>query len=163
MHPAHTMDDVRECLGGRRLAFVGLSTDPESFSRSILQELASRRYEVVPVHPTAATVAGRPACRSLTDLERPVSWALVMTPAAATADAVRDVLAAGVRRLWIHRGVGQGSVTREAVELAAAQGATVIAGECVAMYLDNAAWFHRAHRWVRQATGSAPREVPSQA
>ena len=48
-----TLDDVRDFLAQRRIAFVGLSRDPKHFSRVVFREMSQRGYDVVPVNPAA--------------------------------------------------------------------------------------------------------------
>lgn len=158
MPNTHTMGDIRSCLSGRRVAFFGLSTDPASFSRAMLQELAQRGYEILPIHATAEEVAGRRSFRSAAEARRAVDWALVMTPTSAASASIDDAVRAGVRRIWIHRGRARVAACREAIAAARQAGVTVIAGDCIAMYLDNPLWFHRLHRWVRDSCGLGPAE-----
>ena len=146
------MELARAFLAGRRFALVGVSRDPKDFSRMVLRELLARGYDVVPVSPALAgtEVEGRRAVASLTGLAPPVTGALFMTPPRATGAAVREAIAAGVRRLWLHRGGGPGASSPEALAACHAAGLVPITGLCPFMALPDAGWYHRLHGMFRR-------------
>jgi predicted CoA-binding protein len=148
-----TIDDF---LSRRRLAVVGVSSDPKDFSRTLYRELLDRGYDLVPVNPKAAEVEGRTTVPSLRELPAPVEGALVMTPPSATAGVVRDAAAAGIPRVWLHRGAGQGAVTDEALALCREHGIACVPGECPFMFLPQSGWVHRVHALFRRLGGSYP-------
>lgn len=146
------LEAARRFLGSRRVALVGLSRDPKGFSRAVMRELLARGQDVVPVNPALAPgeAEGRRCVARIGEAEPPVDAALLLTPPARTAEAVRECLAAGVRRIWMHRGAGAGSATPEAVALCRAAGVEPVTGLCPFMALPRAGWFHRAHAWFRR-------------
>ena len=148
--------NIDEFLSQKRIAFVGLSADPRDFSHAVWREMLERGYDLVPVHPTATQLEGVPAYASVTDIPGPVDGALLMTPQSASAAVVAQCADAGIPRVWLHRGVGHGSVTQEAIDTAQARGLTLVSGQCPLMFLRDAAWIHRAHAWGKKLTGSYP-------
>ena len=70
---------IARFLAGQRIALVGVSRDPRHFSRMVLEAWAKAGYTLVPVHPAAAEIAGRPVFASLVEAARdaPVDGALV--------------------------------------------------------------------------------------
>jgi predicted CoA-binding protein len=153
MSDRRTIDDFLAC---RRLAVVGVSSNPTDFSRNLFRELLRRGYDLVPVHPRAVDIEGRRAVPTLRELRQPVDGALVMTPPRASADVVRDCAAAGIPRVWLHRGAGQGSVTTEAVALCREHGLACVPGECPFMFLRDTGWIHRLHGVVKRLGGGYP-------
>ena len=141
---------IREFLGQRRLAMVGVSRAPQEFSRGIFRELRRRGYDVAPVNPETSEIDGQRCFAYLHDVEPPVDTALLMTPPAATNRVVEDCAAAGITRVWMYRASG------EAIRFCEANGISVIAGECPLMFLPEAAWFHRFHGWLRRVAGAYP-------
>jgi uncharacterized protein len=140
-----TVTAVQRFLACRRLAVVGVSRNPKDFSRGLFRELLARGYDVVPVNPAAGEIEGRRCFHGVAEITPPVEAALLLTAPARSADAVRDCLAAGVRRIWFHRGAGVGSVSAEALELCDAAGADAVPGACAFMYLPGAGVPHRIH------------------
>ncbi len=139
----------REFLARKRFALVGVSRDEKSFSRYVLRELVRKGYDVAPVGLSIPEAEGRRCFARVQDVTPPVDAALLMTPPAHTADAVRDCLTAGVRHVWMHRGGGAGSASPEAIALCEAAGITPILDLCPFMALPGAGWFHRLHGLFR--------------
>jgi hypothetical protein len=147
---------IEEFLGQKRIAFVGLSSDPRHFSHAVWKEMRERGYELVPVHPTAKELEGVAVFASVEDIPEPVGGALLMTPPAASASVVAECADAGILRVWLHRGVGHGSVTDDAIAMANARGLDLVAGQCPLMFLRDPAWIHRAHAWAKKLVGTYP-------
>src|SRR5262245_30993107 len=83
-----TRAQIDRFFAGHRIGFAGVSTDPKHFSRTILRELETRGYEVVPIHPTAVLIADRTAYRHVYDVPGRLDGVLIMTPRSATAEIV---------------------------------------------------------------------------
>jgi len=143
-------------LKGHRIALAGLSANPADFSRAVDKELVAHGYEVIPVHPGVAEIGGRTAYARVSEIPGGVDGVLVMTPPSAVHALVKDCVAAGKPRMWLHRGIGQGSVSEEAVDSARAAGIDVVVGECPLMFLPNAAGPHRVHAIAKKIAGSYP-------
>ncbi len=147
---------VKEFLAQRRLALVGVSRQPADFSRGLFRELLRRGYDMVPVNPAMPEVEGRRCYARVQDIEPPVEGAILMTPPSQTEAAVRDCLEGGIRRVWLHRGVGAGAVSQAALALCTANNLLVVAGECPYMFLPDAGPIHRLHRLLRRHDSAGP-------
>ena len=139
-----SIDRFLQC---ERLAFVGVSRNPKEFANSVFREFRDRGYEVFPVNPNAEEVEGVRCYPTIAELPD-VDGALVMVPAARATEVVEQCAARGIERVWLHRGVGQGSVSDQAVEAARAAGIDVVDGACPLMFLTNTGWVHRLHRRI---------------
>jgi predicted CoA-binding protein len=102
-------------------------------------------------------VAGQRCYAHVADIQPPVDGALLMTKPAVTEQVVRECQAAGIGRIWMYRGVGTGAVSDGALEFCAANGMSVVAGECPFMFLPETPWFHRFHGFCRKLTGKYPK------
>jgi uncharacterized protein len=144
----------------KRIAVVGVSRDPKHFSSAIWRELRDRRYDVVPVNPNAPEIDGRPAFARVQDIQPPVDGVLILTPATATEQVVKDSIEAGVKHVWMHRGAGggQGAVSPAAVSLAQSAGMDVVDGQCPFMFLPGTPFFHGIHAFIKKINRSYPRE-----
>jgi len=136
---------IHDFLGQKRIAVVGVSKNPQDFSRYVLRELAAKHYDVVPVNRLGGTVDGRPCFTRIQDIAPPVDGALLMTPPQATEQLVKDCAEAGVPRVWMHRGIGPGAVSDKAAVFCRQHGISVIAGACPLMFLRKPALAHRFH------------------
>ena len=151
-----SIDRIRDFLDQPRFAFIGVSRQPQDFSRSLFREFRDRGYDAVPVNPEADEIDGQTCFHRLQDVTPPVESVLLMTSPAVTDRVVRDCATSGIRRIWMYRGAGRGAVTAEAVQFCESNGISVIPGECPFMFLPGQAWFHRLHGFVRKMTGSYP-------
>ncbi|HET8646832.1 MAG TPA: CoA-binding protein [Vicinamibacteria bacterium] len=140
-------------LGRRRVAIVGVSRDAKDFSRAVFRAFIERGYEAIPVNPAAGEIEGRPCAHSVAEIAPPVDAALLLTPPARSEAAVADCLAAGVDRIWFHRGAGAGAVSVAALELCARHGVDVVPGACPFMYLPETALPHRIHGFFHRLRG----------
>lgn len=140
---------VQEFLASRRIALVGLSRNPKDFSRMLDGQLRERGYEIVPVHPEGGERDGRTCFPRVSAIEPAVDAALVIVPPSSAEAVVRDCLDAGVRRIWFHRGAGNGSASPEALALCSSRGVTPVVDRCPMMALPGTSWPHRLHGWFR--------------
>lgn len=147
---------IRDFLASHRIAFVGVSSEPRDFSRAVFHELVERGYDVVPVNPRIDVVEGRPAYARVQDIPGHVDAALVMTPAEVSETVMDDCHAAGIDRVWLHRGAGRGAVSDTALSRGETYGMTVVPGECPMMFLADPAWPHRVHAWGKKLLGRYP-------
>ena len=147
---------ANQFLAQRRLAVVGVSREPGDFSRHLLRELKARHYDVVPVHPWLDEVEGLRCYDKVQDIRPPVDGALLFTPPEATAQVVRDCAAAGVPRVWMHRGLGRGAVNPEAVAYCRERSIDVVDGACPWMFLPDAGTGHHLHAMLIRLFGRHP-------
>jgi uncharacterized protein len=152
-----TFTQIQEFLGEKRLAVIGVSRNPQDFTRALFQELQRRQYDVVPVNPDVTEVAGQRCYAHVGDIQPAVEGALLMTRPAVTEQVVRECQAAGIRQIWMYRGTGTGAVSADAVKFCEANGISVVAGECPFMFLPETPWFHRFHGFCRKVTGNYPK------
>ncbi len=93
-----TPERLAEFFAPRSIAMVGAS-ESSGWSRFIVAASAAVGYPgpLLPVHPRHETVFGRPAVRSLRDLDEPSDLAFILVPTQAVAEVIEDAGAAGVR------------------------------------------------------------------
>lgn len=151
------IERIREFLGLKRFALVGVSRQASDLSRMLLREFLARGYQAVPVNPDVDNVEGEPCFARLQEIQPPVTAALFMTSPAVTDTLVKDCAAAGITKVWMFRGPGGGSATPDAILYCEANGISVIPGECPYMFLPGTQLIHRMHGFVRKMTGSYPR------
>lgn len=141
---------AREILAQPRIALVGLSRNEKDFSRMLFRELVRRGREVVPVNPALDHAEGRRCFPRVSAVDEPVDAAIVLVAPAQAEAVVQDCLAAGVRRIWFHRGAGRGSASAAALSLCAASGVEPVTDLCPMMALPDAGFPHRLHGFVRR-------------
>jgi predicted CoA-binding protein len=142
-------------LKGRRFALIGASDNRKSFSVIINTELTDRGYEIVPVNPASRCVWGRRCYATVGEVPGHIDGVLVMVPADAAADVVRQCIDANVRNIWLFRGIGgPGSTSAAATALCLDAGVNLVDGACPLMFVERAGWTHRLHHAIRVARGA---------
>ena len=154
---ATTIRQIDGFLALRRIAVVGVSRNPKEISYTLWQELRQRRYDAVPVNPSATTIDGVQCHASVRDIEPPVEGALIMTTAAVAEQVLEDCAAAGIQHVWLYGGLGGGATTPATVAAAEARGLDAIAGHCPYMFLPGTPVFHGLHGFGKKLTGSYPK------
>jgi predicted CoA-binding protein len=119
--------------------------------------MLKRGYDIVPVNLFAKEIDGVKCYERVQAVNPPVDWVLLMTPPAATFEAVRDCAAAGVKLVWMHKGAGTGAVSPEAVEFCHQNGIEVVEGFCPYMFLPESGFFHSIHAFFKKVGGSYPK------
>jgi uncharacterized protein len=136
---------VTDFLSQRVLAVVGASRNPQKFGNSIYRDLKAKGYKVLPVNSHAETVDGDPCYPSLAALPETPGGIIVVVPPAETEKIVREASAAKITRVWLQRG----AESPEAIAYCKANGIQVISGECILMFAEPAAFYHKIHRFFR--------------
>ncbi|HTT33211.1 MAG TPA: CoA-binding protein [Methylomirabilota bacterium] len=154
-----SLEIIEDFLAQKRIALIGVSRKPGSFSVPVFQEFCRRGYDVVPVNPNASEFQGRRCFARVQDVQPPVQAALLLTSPDVTDRVVRDCAEARILRVWMHRAGGQGAVSPQAVEFCRERGIRVVPGECPLMFLPRTAAFHRLHGFIRKLTGRYPKHA----
>jgi uncharacterized protein len=147
---------ARDFLDGKAIAVAGVSREGGQVGNIVYNRLRGAGYTVFALNPEAEQVEGDPAYPSLSAVPAPVDGVFIATHPAVTRSVVEDCARAGVRRVWIHRSVGQGSVSDDAVALARSEGIAVLDGACPMMFLEPVDLAHRCMRWFLGVTGKLP-------
>ncbi|MGB8888661.1 MAG: CoA-binding protein [Candidatus Korobacteraceae bacterium] len=156
-----SLEIIDDFLAQKRIAMAGISRDPANFSVTLFEELCRRGYDVVPVNPNMPEVQGRRCFARVQDIDPPVEGVLVMTSPEATEAVVNDCAEAAIRRVWMYRAGGRGSVSSKAIQFCRERGIQLVSGQCPFMFLPQAAGFHRFHGFIRKINGRYPPRTSS--
>jgi predicted CoA-binding protein len=154
---ARIPEQVADFLEGRRVAVAGVSRGAASAANPVYRKLRDSGYEVFPVNPNASQVEGVECYPDLESIPGDLDGVVVATHPNVSADVVRQAARRGVRRVWLHRSFGQGSVSAAAVQECEKSGITCIAGGCPLMYCEPVDLGHRCFRAVLGWLGRLPR------
>jgi predicted CoA-binding protein len=146
-------------LSQHRIAVAGVSRDSKQSANLIYRRLRDTGHTVFAVNPNAEEVEGDHCYASVTAIPDGIDGVVVVTPAGASVDVVSDCAAAGVTRVWLHRGIGPGSTSEKAVALCKEHGITVIPAGCPCMFGETADPGHKCMRAMLHVTGKLPRAV----
>ena len=140
-----TIDDF---LAQQHVAVVGVSRDPKQFANGVYRRLRAGGRVLYPVNAAAGgeVLEGDLSYVRLADVPDPVDGVLVMVPAQAAADVVVEAVDRGIPRVWLHRGVGKGSVSPQAMAKCHSNGIAVVDGACPLMFEQPVRGIHHLHR-----------------
>jgi predicted CoA-binding protein len=148
---------AEDFLGQRRIAVAGVSRTPAAHGGNVIyKRLRERGYEVFAVNPNADIVEGDTCYHDLGSIPGGVDAVVIATNPQDTSSVVNDCERLGIRRVWMHRSFGGGSVEPAAVEHGRAAGMTVIAGGCPLMFEPTSDTAHKCIGWIVGHTGSRP-------
>lgn len=150
-----------EFLDQKRIAVAGVSRDSKQPANLVFRRLRDTGHQVFAVNPNAREVEGTRAFASVRSIDGGVDGVVVVTPPEVATQIVADCAAAGVPRVWLHRGLGPGSVSEEAIALGRQHGISVIPGGCPNMFGATSDAGHVCLRAVLRASGKLPGHVPA--
>jgi predicted CoA-binding protein len=144
-------------LEHRRIAVTGVSRTPKGHGSNVVyRRLRDRGYEAIAINPHAATVEGDPCFPNLGCVPGGVDAVVIGTSPDRAVDTVRECIDLGIRDIWLHQGLGAGSVSAEATALARQHGLLVIDGGCPCMFGATADPFHRFVKTLKRLRGTLP-------
>jgi predicted CoA-binding protein len=150
-----------EFLAHKKIAVTGVSHKQNGAANIIYRKLRSAGYHVNAVNPNATTVEGDACYSKLESIpDKPEAVVIVNKPSI-TYQIVKDCAALGIKNIWMHNGMNEASssVSDEAVKFCHENNIKVIPGGCPMMFIQNADMGHRFMRWMKNLTGSLPKEV----
>jgi predicted CoA-binding protein len=111
----------------KTIAVVGASANEKKAAHVIPSYLHSQGYRIIPVNPKGGEILGERVYPSLEEIDAPVDVVDVFRPPAEAEAIAREAVGIGAEVLWFQ----PGTHTKEAVQLAAEAGLTVVAGRCM--------------------------------
>jgi uncharacterized protein len=151
---------VNDFLAQKRIAVAGVSRDSSGHPSAnlIYRRLKQTGHDVFPVNPNMQTFEGDRCYPDVGSIPGGIGGVVIVTRPEIAERIVRECGDAGVRRVWMHRGMGRGSsVSENAVQYCRQHDISVIAGACPMMYGPGADFGHTCMRWVLRLTGGLPK------
>jgi predicted CoA-binding protein len=118
---------IERLLNARRIAVVGLSDDPMRPSYEVANYLLQHGYDIIPVNPNCKSVFKRRSFASLAEIEGPIDLVNVFRRSEFCEEVVRDVIATGVKGVWLQLGIRND----RAAQLAREAGIDFVQDRCI--------------------------------
>ena len=150
---------VNDFLAQKRIAVAGVSRvkSHHPAGNLIFERLKTAGHDVFPVNPNMQSFEGERCYPDLKSIPGGVDGVVVITRPETTEAIVRDCHDAGVRRVWMHQSMANGSsVSPAAVDYCRQHDISVIAGACPMMYGDGVDFGHNCMRLLMKFTGGLP-------
>jgi uncharacterized protein len=157
---ATVKEAAAEFLSHKRIAVTGVSHKPAGHgSNAVYKRLRDRGYEVFAVNPNANEVEGDPCYHDLRDVPGGVDAVVIATKPETAEETMHECAELGIKRTWMHRSFGEGSVCDQATVYGREHGIIVIDGGCPLMFDPTADFGHKIMRFVFSRKGKVPRTV----
>jgi len=150
---------AEEFLAQPRIAVAGVSRDSKQPANLIYRRLRDTHHDVYAVNPSAEEVEGDRAYATVGEIAGGVDGVVVVTTPKAAEDVMVDCVSAGVPRVWLHCGIGPGSISEQAIAYGREQGVSVIAGGCPNMFGATSDPGHKCMLAMLRMTRKIPRDA----
>ncbi len=125
--------DIKEILENyKKIAFYGISTNPDKPAYRVPAFMQSKGYEVIPINPHADQILGKKVYRNLMDVEEEIEILDVFRPSEQTPQVVREAIerkkARGdIKVIWLQLDIKN----EEARQLAEENGFIFVQDKCL--------------------------------
>jgi predicted CoA-binding protein len=143
---------IQDFLAKKKLAVIGVSRDTQQFSRRAYDFLKTNGFEVYPVNPNAEKIEDDKCYPSIKSLPEKVDRALVLLPPEKTMEVLPEIANAGIKNIWLQ----QQTESPQAIQFCKDHNINVVYGQCIFMFAEPVATFHRVHRWIKKVTHTLP-------
>ena len=150
---------AREFLALKRIAVAGVSRTPNQAANGIYCKLRDSGHQVYAINPNAERVEGDPCYAGLEAIPGGVEGLVIVTRPTVADALVRDCARLGVRHVWMHRSLGQGSASARAAAFCRENGISVINGACPMMFAEPVDFAHKCLHVVLGWFGGLPKSV----
>jgi uncharacterized protein len=145
-------------LANKRVAVTGVSRKSRDHGANyVYKRFKERGYQVFAVNPNATQVEGDACYADLKSIPGGVEAVMIGTRPEFADATVRECVELGIKRVWMHHGAGDSSVSAAATEYGRQHGITVIDGGCPLMFGPTADLGHKVMRFVYGR--NVPKEV----
>ena len=150
-------EKVDDFLSQKTIAVAGVSRNSSTEAANIIyKKLKDSGYQVYPINPKAETVEGDMCYSDLKSLPLKVDGVVICTRPEISLNIVKECIELDIKRVWMHRSFGTGSVSEEAADLARKNDIMVIAGACPMMYCQPIDFGHKCMHWILKVFGKLP-------
>ncbi|MFC1493170.1 CoA-binding protein [candidate division KSB1 bacterium] len=111
----------------KKVAVVGLSSNPEKDSYRVAEYLLNNGYQVIPLNPKSDEILGEKVYRTLKDIPEPVEIVCLFRPPDQVPPFVDDAIDIKAKVVWMQLGIAN----NEAAEKARNAGLEVVMNKCI--------------------------------
>jgi len=119
--------DIDDILEMKRIAVVGLSSDPSRPSYDVARYLQRQGYTIIPVNPKETEVLGEKSYPTLSDIPEPPDVVDVFRRPEYVGEIVDEAIKVGAKAVWLQLGV----INEEAARKAREAGLLVVMDRCM--------------------------------
>jgi hypothetical protein len=141
------------------IAVTGVSSTKKNPANYIFEKLLANGNEVYAINPKTDEVNGHICYRDLAAVPAKIDGVVIGTSPAATLDTVKACAALGIKNVWIHRSVDNGSYHPEAEKFCRENSINIIPAGCPLMFCKPVDFPHKCLKWVLGLARVLPKNV----
>jgi predicted CoA-binding protein len=137
------LEIINNFVSLEKIALAGISANEKKFGNSILKTLASKGYEMHPIHPNIHEKYGYSCVKDISELPHDVKGLIICVRPESAEVLVEQAYNKGIKYIWLQ----QGSESPKAVKYCEEHAINIISKECIMMFAAPQG-FHGFHRWI---------------
>lgn len=145
------LEVINNFVSLEKIALVGISANEKKFGNSILKTLASKGYNIYPVHPAIEEKYSYRCYKDISSLPHDVKGIIICVRPEAAEKAVEAAYSKGIKYIWLQ----QGSESPQAAKFCEEHELNLISKECIMMFAAPQG-FHGFHKWINKVIGRYP-------
>ena len=140
---------IENFLSSKIIAIVGVSRKKDIPANAIFKKFNNAGYRVFAINPNASEIDGFKCYPDVLSLPaKPEGVFLASTPDVSER-VVKECISLGIKQVWMHRGIGNGSYSEVAHSLCRDNDIDAITNGCPMMFIKPIDPFHRILRWLK--------------
>jgi len=149
-------EKIEQFLKLQSIAVTGVSSGTPDAANAVFRKFRDSNYKVFPVNPTTDFVEGVTCFSSISEMPEKPEGVIIASPPASAMSIIEECLELGIKYVWFHSSINQGSLDVEAARFAEDKGMAVISTGCPLMYVSPVDFGHKCMKWVLRLTGKIP-------
>lgn len=143
---------VDQFFNSRQIAILGYSDKESSPGKMIYDKLKSAGYHVYAVNPRQPVIKDGWCYENLAAIQMPIDGIVICAPPDQSLSIVEQAHALGVKTVWMHRSLDNGSYARDAEDFCHAHHITCLSFGCPMMFLEPD-FGHQCLKWFFNIQG----------
>lgn len=147
-------EKVDDFLTQKKIAIAGVSRNPQTeVGNAIYKKFKEAGYTLYPINPNAELIEGDKCYKNLSETPEKADAVFIVTNPSVAPEIIKQCIDNGIKRVWFHHGMGNGSYNKDAALLGEKNGLTVIHNGCPMMFIKGADPFHKFIGFVKKIFG----------
>ncbi|MCX6152071.1 MAG: CoA-binding protein [Ignavibacteriales bacterium] len=147
---------IDDFLAQKSIALIGVSRNPQDYTRALFRELKQREYHIIPINPYSKEIEGQVCYADIESVKENFDAAIIFTPTVTAEKIIEDLLKKGIKNIWIHNSDINKPALKNLIASLNEKGVNAIQGHCPIMFLPETQFFHRMHGFFVKMVGNYP-------
>jgi predicted CoA-binding protein len=138
---------VDNFLSLKNIAIAGYSSQKGQVANGLYDKFRKYGYKTYAINPKYQEIKDVDCFADLKSVPEKIDALMIATPPESSLELVKQCIELGIKHVWIHKSIDNGSYDKEAVELAEKSGIEIIPMACPMMFLKPDP-FHFCFKWI---------------